>query len=298
MYKVKITWKTACFNLKQECRNPRFFITFLLAFVLCMMLSDKAVNFAGSYGTSMQAFEVFILAFGDGKSLMLSMLLIIFLFADIPVTTQITPYYISRITRNVWIWAQLLYVVMVTVLYVMFLLLATCVISMNLSFPGNMWSETMAMIGYSGAGKEIALPASVKVLEMSTPYECAAVIFLLVVGYALFNASMLLLVSIGRYPMLGRTGVFLLNLYGLFLNPKVIKKFFEIPETLEYKASVIAGWLSPLNHATYSMHNFGYDYLPRIWMSMTLFVVFTGINMIIIHRRAKKFEFIFMQRND
>ena len=31
------------------------------------------------------------------------------------------------------------------------------------------------------------------------------------------------------------------------------------------------GWLSPLNHATYHMHNFGYDLLPRLWQTEAVF---------------------------
>ena len=105
----------------------------------------------------MQVFEPFLLAFGDGKSIMISTLLLIFLFADLPVNNQLTPYYLTRITKNIWIWGQLLYVFFVTVFYVLFLLLVTCVISGNISFPGNMWSETMALLGYSGAGQKIAI---------------------------------------------------------------------------------------------------------------------------------------------
>ena len=99
MCKWKLVWKSAMFHLRQEMKNPRFLLSFVLAFVLCLMLSDKAVFFAESYGTSMQVFETFILAFGDGKSIMISTLLLIFLFADLPVNNQLTPYYLTRITK-------------------------------------------------------------------------------------------------------------------------------------------------------------------------------------------------------
>ena len=39
----------------------------------------------------------------------------------------------------------------------------------------------------------------------------------------------------------------------------------QLPDELMYKANVAVGWLSPLNQATYQMHNFGYDLLPRLW---------------------------------
>ena len=40
-----------------------------------------------------------------------------------------------------------------------------------------------------------------------------------------------------------------------------------------YKANVAVGWLSPLNQATYHMHNFGYDLLPRLWQTYIIFGV-------------------------
>ena len=46
------------------------------------------------------------------------------------------------------------------------------------SFLGNVWSETAAMLGYGG-GEGITVPVSIKTMEISTPYQCAAVVFLL-----------------------------------------------------------------------------------------------------------------------
>ncbi len=229
---------------------------------------------------------------------MISTLLLIFLFADLPVNNQLTPYYLTRITKNIWIWGQLLYVFLVTVFYVLFLLLVTCVISGNISFPGNMWSETMALLGYSGAGQKIALPASLKTLEATSPYPCAAMIFLLIACYALVNATLLLAFRLGKRPVLGSVSVFLFNLFGLFLNPEIFMKLFHFPGTVEYKAQVITGWISPLNHATYYMHNFGYDYLPKIGTSLLFFCVIIGVNILIIKREMKHFEFLFVQKSE
>ena len=46
-----------------------------------------------------------------------------------------------------------------------------------------------------------------------------------------------------------------------------------------YRANLIAAWLSPLQHATYIMHNFGYDRLPTIGQTH---LIFGGINFILI----------------
>ena len=42
------------------------------------------------------------------------------------------------------------------------------------SFVGDMWSETAAILGYSGAGQTVALPALLTTLEMTKPYACTA----------------------------------------------------------------------------------------------------------------------------
>ena len=38
-----------------------------------------------------------------------------------------------------------------------------------------------------------------------------------------------------------------------------------------YKVNVLAGWLSPLSHAVYARHNFGYDRLPTVRQSLLVF---------------------------
>ena len=42
------------YNFRRWHKNPRIVITFCLAFVLCFLLSDKAVKFAKEYETTMQ----------------------------------------------------------------------------------------------------------------------------------------------------------------------------------------------------------------------------------------------------
>ena len=62
----------AGYNFRQWHRNPRILVTFALAFILCFLLSDKAVRFAVEHNTTMQAFEAFIWTFGDSDPILLS----------------------------------------------------------------------------------------------------------------------------------------------------------------------------------------------------------------------------------
>ena len=79
------------------------------------------------------------------------------------------------------------------------------------------------------------------------------------------------------------------------LDPELIRQIFHIPSGVLYRANVLCGWLSPLSHATFPMHNFGYDYLPEIGVSAGFFLVCTGLFLKLSVSRMKKYNFIFAQ---
>ena len=291
--RIRQVWQVTVYNFRAWHKNPRVFITFALAFILCFLLSDKAVKFAYEYETTMQAVEAFVWTFGDSNSILLSSLLLVLLFVDMPFLGPAVPYYLMRIRRSTWLWGQALYITMVTALYMLFILLSTTILCMGNSFIGNMWSETAAILGYSGAGKAVALPALVKTLEMSWPYECMVTIFLLMLGYTMLLVFLMLLFNIRRGSFAGIAAAFGFSLYGFLLNPELFKQAFNLPQELTYKANVAVGWLSPLNHATYHMHNFGYDLLPRMWQTFAIFGGLITLCFLFTLFSLRRYNFVF-----
>ena len=283
---------TAC-NYRQWHKNSRIISTFCLCFILCFLLSDKAVRFSRGYQSVMQILEPFVWTFGDANSILLSSLLLILLFADMPFIGAGTPFYLMRMDRKTWIAGQIIYILSATFLYLVFVLLSTALVCSAQSFLGNMWSETAAILGYSSAGKTVALPALVKTLEMTTPYECTATIFLLMLLYSLLLASILLLFTLKRGTAGGILSAFIFSLYGFLLNPQTIRTVFNIPQELIYKANVVMGWISPLNHAAYHMHNFGYDRLPRLWQTYTIFLALIALCSFLSLRAIRNYNFHF-----
>lgn len=160
-------------------------MTFILAAILCLMLSDQIISHAIKYETILQVFEPFIWTYGDASSVMLSSLLLILLFADMPFISQATPYWLVRTKRKIWLAGQIIYVILATVIYNIFGCDAWNYGS-SFSFTGNVWSETAAMLGYGG-GESITVPVSIKTMESSTPYMCAAIVFGLVLLYTLLS---------------------------------------------------------------------------------------------------------------
>ena len=235
MKTIKRSFSVAGYNFRQWHKNPRIFITFALAFILCFLLSDKAVKFAEEYGTTMQLVEAFVWTFGDSNSILLSSLLLVLLFADMPFLSSGTPFYLVRIDRKTWLLGQAVYIAAATAIYLVFILVSTALVCMSNSFIGNLWSETAAILGYSGAGQQVALPALVKTLEMSTPYACMGTIFLLMLLYALLLVFIMLVFNLYKGQAAGVISVFVFSVYGFILNPQTIKAVFQLSDELMYK---------------------------------------------------------------
>lgn len=293
MYRVYQIFMVTGNNFRRWHKNPRIFITFAFAFILCFLLSDKAMQFAQENGTTLQFMEAFIWTFGDSNSILLSSLLLLLLFADMPFITTATTFLLVRINRRTFILGQGLYIFLSTCVYMTFMFLATTIVCMQNSFLGNKWSETAALLGYSGAGEKIAIPSFVKVMQLSRPYQCMANIFLLMLLYALVLAFIMLLGNLKKGPGAGVASVLVFSLFGFMLNPELIQKIFHLSEALKYKANVAVGWISPLNQATYYMHNFGFDLLPRLWQSYLIFTVLIILLFMFSLREMKKFSFSF-----
>lgn len=290
---MRQAFSVAGYNFRQWRRNPRILVTFALAFILCFLLSDKAVRFAVEHNTTMQAFEAFIWTFGDSDSILLSSLLLVLLFADMPFLSSGTPFFLVRTNRRTWITGQMLYTAAATTVYLLFILLSTALICERQSYLANMWSPTAAILGYSGAGQQVALPALVKTLEMSWPYPVTLTIFFLMLGYALTLVFIMLFFNLRYGQTAGVLSVFLFSVYGLLLSPDTIQKLFKLPDQAYYLANVAIGWASPLNHATYHMHNFGYDLLPRMWQSFAIFGLLIGLGWLASLRAIKNYNFNF-----
>lgn len=254
-------------------RNPRVIITFLFSFILCFFLSDRAMTVADYYESPMQALEPFIWTFGDAAAILLCSLLLILLFLDLPKLSPFTPYMLLRMKKSRWLLAQFFYIILVTSLYMLYVILVTSLLCMQKTYPGNIWSKTAALLAYSQMGKELSIPSTVKVMESTTPFSCSMQIMALLVCYSLTLSFLMLYfqMKLGKKAAIG-AGLFY-SLFGFLLNPEILAKILRKEEYEMFLVRRITGWISPLNHATYGMHDFGYDVLPSIGQSCIIFLI-------------------------
>lgn len=253
-------------------RNPRVVVTFLFSFILCFFLSDRAMMVADYYDSPMQALEPFIWTFGDATSILLCSLLLILLFLDLPKLSPFTPYMLLRMKKWRWLLAQFFYIFLATVLYMLYVILVTSLLCMQKTYVGNIWSKTAALLAYSQMGKELSVPSTVKVMESTSPLSCSLQIMALLVCYALTLTFLMLWfqMKMGKKAAIGAGLSY--SLYGFLLNPDILAKILHKEEYEMFLVRRLSGWISPLNHATYGMHDFGYDVLPSIGQSCMVFL--------------------------
>lgn len=292
MRKLRQIGITAMANFGRWRRSPQVWLAFGLGFVACFLLSGKVVDFAGTQGTVLQLFEPFIWTFGDANSILLISLCLLLLFADLPNLDNEVPLFLVRTSRFCWMAGQILYLVLATVLFVGFILVSTCLLAGAHAYPGNMWSETAAILSYSSIGESIAVPAFVKVLELTFPYPCTAHIFGLVLGYSLVLSALIFFFNLlkGRLGMIAGVAF---SGFGFFLTPQIITGWFRLSSLQSHIANILFGWLSPLNHATYYMHNFGYDNLPRLEHSYLFFASASLAVYLLAFWRVRRYAFNF-----
>ena len=272
-------------------RNSRVIITFLFSFILCFFLSGRAMMVADYYESSMQALEPFIWTFGDATAILLCSLLLILLFLDLPKLSPFTPYMLLRMKKSRWLLAQLFYIFLVTVLYMLYVILVTSLLCMQKTYPGNVWSKTAALLAYSKMGKDLSSPSTVNVMESTTPFSCSLQIMILLVCYALTLSFLMLYVQmkIGKKAAIG-AGLFY-SLFGFLLDPEILAKILRKEEYEMFLVRRMIGWISPLNHATYGMHDFGYDVLPSIQQSCVFFLVILALLSGLSFHTLKQYNF-------
>lgn len=272
-------------------KNPRIILTFLFSFILCFFLSDRALLVADYYGSPMQALEPFIWTFGDATSILLCSLLLILLFIDLPKLSPFTPYMLLRTRKCCWLWAQFIYIFLVTAGYILYVLLVTSLLCMQKTYAGNLWSKTAALFAYSSMGDKFSVPSTVKVMESTTPWGCSLQMVLLLVCYALTLSFFMLFFQMRMGKKAGIAAGLSYSLFGFLLDPQVLADILHKEEYEMFFIRRITGWISPLNHATYGMHDFGYDVLPSVGQSCLIFLLILFIMSLFSLHTLKHYNF-------
>ena len=155
-------------------------------------------------------------------------------------------------------------------------------------------SISAAILGYSSVGAKMNIPSTVKIMESISPCGCMLQVCLLMLGYSLTLGFLILTGNLLLGAKSGMVLALLYSLYGFLLDPDVLGNLLGLEKHELYRVRSIVGWISPLNHAVYQMHDFGYDNLPTIAQSMGCFALFILPCILLSVHTLKRYSFSFL----
>ena len=74
----------AGWNLYSLRKNPRFYMSLLLGFLLCWLLTDKTMAISRTYLTNVQIVEPFVWCYADGDSILYAALVMMLMLSAFP----------------------------------------------------------------------------------------------------------------------------------------------------------------------------------------------------------------------
>lgn len=294
MCNLREAFVCAGWNLYSLRRNPRFYMSLLLGFLLCWLLTDKTMAISRTYLTNVQLLEPFVWCYADDESILFSALVMMLMLSALPRLDTPASYLIFRTTYLNWLLGQIATVFILTLGYTLMILVFSMVMCIGCNvFVTNNWSETATMLSFSPASFEVALSVMRKTVKLTTPYGCTIQIFLLLFQYVLLMAMLQLTFTMLKSRKAGIIAVLGINFAGYVLTPDRFMTWLQLLREMQYYANLLSAWLSPLQHATYTMHNFGYDLLPRVQTSCLLLGGVSLLLMIVSALAMRRFSFRF-----
>lgn len=274
-------------------RNPRVLLGYALGFCLCFFLTQRIIELSSRFHTDIQMLEPFIWCFADTDSILFASLALLLPLSQIPQLNVPTYYLVFRRGRANWICGQIATTVLISFSYALLLLVSSVLLTAGNSFWANHWSDTATVVRFAPEQFEVALTVIRKTVKLTVPYDCAGIIFFLLMQYVLFLTLLNLAVSLRFGKRAGMTAVIAVSFGAYLLTPDQWMNWLHIPPQLEYMANTLAAWVSPLSHASYSMHSFGYGGFPSVLQSHAVFGCLNLGLLLLSYGTAKNMEFSF-----
>lgn len=295
MFSLKKSFACAAWNAHLLIKNIRFYLGLFLGFAICFLLTEKTISLSAKFGTDLQLLEPFIWCYADSDSVLFASLALLLPLSQIPKLDASVSYLVFRAGRLNWIVGQAITVLLVSVIYTFFLLASTCLLSLGNAYIGNNWSDTATVMSFAPEQFDVALNVIRRTVKQTVPYGCALRIFFLMAQYMMLLSLTNLCVSLRSGKKSGMNVVIAISFISYVLTPDRFMVWLDLSEELKYIANLFSAWLSPLQHATYTMHSFGYDSLPTF--GQTYFIM-GSINLILFiccMLVSKSINFIFQK---
>jgi hypothetical protein len=187
-----------CLNsLRRWGTSPRHYLIAAMAALWIYALVSPVLRFSQIVDVRVTPW-VFPFVLGKWDYVMLTMLVVVLLFCDAPFINSSTPYECIRAGRKRWVLAQLAYVAVASLLFVLFLVLLSFLFLLPHVDLANGWGRVLNTLAQTSAGTEYGgMPISYAVMFKYSPVTALVLAALILylqtvfVGTAMFALNMI-----------------------------------------------------------------------------------------------------------
>lgn len=166
MDKINKVFLIAVYHIRKWAANPRVYLIALMILLYLHSILSPVVSFCMQGGYTVSPF-LFPYILSHTTSVMIFFFGIVLLFCDAPFVELDQPYLILRSGRTTWLWGQMLYIVMGSLIYIAFFFAATVLI---LS-PCLEWGATWGKVVGTFAQTTVSLDHGITIPFSSTIYH-------------------------------------------------------------------------------------------------------------------------------
>lgn len=202
---VKKIFCIAMYSIRQWITNPRIICLFVM--MSAFVWNDLEVIGDLTVRTGIKTNPLIFPFFSSDPVKQLILLAgIVFLFSDAPFINKNQPYIIIRSKRIPWVLGQILYIVMASAIYFLFLMLVSIVVLLPYAtFATNGWGKIIHTLAQTDVGAQIKLQFGItkEITTFYSPLEAFGLSFLLNWGVACFLGLILFVINLNFNRMLG-----------------------------------------------------------------------------------------------
>ncbi len=207
------------YSFRKRLTDLRFYIVLSVTAILMVILTDTMKDFVLNAQSNINILEPFLLEFQNDAVMTILYLGLIMIFTDAPFFDEKDSYFAVRIQRINWFLGKCIYVVFMTVLYILFLELISILCILPVGYIGNMWSEAIYLLSTTNAAvvEGVPLVYSTNVIWALTMNGAAFHNFFLSVLGGIFLGMLFYLLSIKTNKVFG-----IISVSAIFFSGKVI----------------------------------------------------------------------------
>lgn len=148
-------------NLYKHLATVNFWTPFILAVAAVYEFTHSLADMAAHYSVPINGFAVSFL-FTTLSQTLIIFLGIFILFSDLPFKDNQQMFMISRTGKRAWIFSQVFYVLIVSLMYFAFIFICFCIVNLpNLGFSADNWGKLIKTLAATNAGDTFGVRISV-----------------------------------------------------------------------------------------------------------------------------------------